>query len=50
MNKIGLVLGILTGFTGVVVYTRYRAAKNAAKELREYERLDDGLYLEEESQ
>ena len=48
MNKFNLVLGVLTGFAGVMVFNRYMAAKKAAKELREYENLDTGLYADED--
>ena len=48
MNKFGIGLIVLTGVAGVMVYKRYKAARDAAKELEMYEELDAG-YLEEES-
>lgn len=47
MNKFGLLLGFLAGVAGVITMNRYIAAKIAAKELREYEEWDAGLYLDE---
>ena len=48
MNKFSIGLIVLTGVAGVMVYKRYKAARDAARELYMYEELDAG-YLEEES-
>lgn len=49
MNKFGIIFGIFTGFAGAITLGRYIAAKKAARELREYEELDAGIFTEEES-
>ena len=49
MNKFGIGLIILGGIAGGMVYKRYLDAKEAARELREYEELDAGVFTEEES-
>ena len=49
MNKFGVGLVVLAGVVGVMVYKRYKAARDAARELEMYEDLDAGLYFEEES-
>ena len=41
MNKFGLALGVLTGIAGMMVFTRYKAAKKTAEEIQEYEQLDN---------
>ena len=47
MNKFSLALGLLGGFAGGIVLVRYVAAKNAA-DIRTYEEMDGGLYLDDE--
>lgn len=49
MNKFSVGLVVLTGVAGVIVYKRYKAARDAARELQMYEDMDAGLYFEEES-
>lgn len=49
MNKFSIGLIVLTGVAGVMVYKRYKAARDAARELEMYEEMDAGLYVEEES-
>ena len=49
MNKFSVSLVVLAGVAGVMVYKRYKAARDAEKELQMYEELDAGLYFEEES-
>ena len=48
MNKFSISLCVLAGVAGVVIYKRYRAARDAANELELYEELDTG-YIEVES-
>ena len=49
MNKFSVGLVVLAGVAGVMVYKRYKAARDAARELQMYEDMDAGLYFEEES-
>ena len=49
MNKFSIGLIVLTGIAGAMVYKRYKAARDAARELEMYEDLDAGIYFEEES-
>ena len=49
MNKFGVGLIVLTGVAGAIVYKRYKAARDAAREIEMYEEMDAGLYFEEES-
>ena len=42
MNKISILLGFMTGFAGMMVFGKYKAAKRASRELEEYECLDSG--------
>ena len=46
MNKFNVLLGFLAGFAGAVTLGRYVVAKKAARELREYEELDSGVYFD----
>ena len=49
MNKFGIGLAILAGVAGAMVYKRYKAARDAVREVQMYEEMDAGLYFEEES-
>lgn len=48
MNKFSIGLCVLAGVAGVMVYKRYKAARDAEKELQTNEYLDAG-YIEDES-
>ena len=48
MSKFDFGLGVVIGFAGVIIYKRYKAARDAAREIHMYEDLDAG-YFEEES-